>query len=238
MVTTLLVHAEEAIAGVQHRPGSIHVRTGVRAGRIQLHVADNGLARDTARVFASNPTGVGLNICAEIAKDHGGELYAWSAYGDGSTFTLELPIYLQDTSSTEASKNLGRCLQDKSVMVVDDEIHISELIADVLSRYGANVHVSNSGSDAYERLRTREYSLVICDQLMPGLSGQSLYRLMESTNPSMNQRFLFMTGDVINNQARQFFSHTGVQYLRKPFRIQDLLEAVESVITRSQSQSS
>jgi CheY-like chemotaxis protein len=234
--TALLVHAEDAIAGVQHRPGSIQVRTGVRAGRIQLHVADNGLARDTARVFAPNPTGVGLNICAEIAKDHGGELYAWSAYGNGSTFTLELPIFIQDSGASAGSINLGRCLQNKSVMVVDDEVHISELVDDVLSRHGATVQISNSGSDAYERLRSKDYDLIICDQLMPGLSGQSLYRLMESANPAMNQRFLFMTGDVITAQAKQFFTQSGVQFLRKPFRIQDLLEAVEGLFSRSQPQ--
>lgn len=236
VVTALLVHAEEAIEGIQHRPGSIQIRSGVRAGRIQLHVTDNGHARDTARVFAPNPTGVGLNICAEIAKDHGGELYAWSAYGNGSTFTLELPIFMQDTAASSGSVNLGRCLQNKSIMVVDDEVHISELIDDVLSRHGATVQICNSGSDAYERLRSKEFDLVICDQLMPGLSGQSLYRLMEAANPVMKQRFLFMTGDVITAQAQQFFTQAGVQYLRKPFRIQDMLEAVEGLFSRSQPQ--
>jgi len=237
VITALFIHAEDAIAGAPNRHGSIQVQTGVRAGRIQLQVADNGQARDTARIFAPDSSGVGLNACAEIAKDHGGELYSWSAYSHGSIFTLELPAYRsdedQDGAGIASSAATSRALRDRSVIVVDDEVHITQFIADVLTRYGAKVQVSNSGSDAYERLFETEYDLIICNPLMPGFSGESLCRLMKSANPSRNQRFLFMTGEVISVHARQFFAQSGVQYLRKPFRIQELVDAVEGIFSRS-----
>src|SRR6185295_13377271 len=110
------------------------IRSCFRTGRIQLHVCDNGYGRDASRVFESNDTGVGLNICAEIVKDHGGELYAWSSYGGGSTLTLELPLFLTDP---ESGLGLGRCLRGKNVMVVDDEAQITEFVGDVLARHGA-----------------------------------------------------------------------------------------------------
>jgi signal transduction histidine kinase/ActR/RegA family two-component response regulator len=233
VITSLLVHAEDAVAGAHNEHGCIRVQTGHRAGRVQVQIADNGRTRDTLRIFTPGSTGVGLNICAEIAKDHGGDLYAWSAHGSGSTFTLELPIFGQESVSASNSVNLGKLLQNKSVMVVDDEIQISELIYDVLMRHGAHVQVSSSGVDACERLYEKEYDLIICDQRMPGLGGDSLYRLMKSENSSRNPMFLFMTGDVITVQARQFYAQAGVQYLRKPFRIRDLVEAVEGLFSRN-----
>jgi len=99
VVLNLFVNAEDAIADSHQRPGSVHLRTFVQNGRIHLSVTDNGSgihARDMARIFApffttkdrQHGTGLGLSICAEIVKEHGGELYAWSTYGSGSTFTL------------------------------------------------------------------------------------------------------------------------------------------------------
>jgi len=68
---------------------------------------------------------------------------------------------------------------------------------------------------------------------MPGLGGESLYRRLKSNAAVRNPLFLFMIGDVITPQARQFYTQSGVQYLRKPFRIQDLVEAVEGLLSRN-----
>lgn len=239
VVLTLLINAEDAVAGPQRRPGSIQLRTGSRAGRIQLHVSDNGCARgDAARVFEPHQNGVGLNVCAEIVKDHGGELYAWSAYGDGSTFTLELPFQPENTDSAVTVAGVGRSLEGKTVMVVDDDAHITEIMFDMLTRHGATIHIANSGYEAYERLRSKCYDLIICDQNMPGLSGESLYRLVKDMNPAATQRFLFATGEAITTQSRHLFSQAGVEFLRKPFKIHDLLEAVKNLLLQSQPQDS
>ena len=234
LISALIVHAEHAVSRVSNTRGIILVQTGMRDGRVQVQVADNGSELDTSRVFASNHTGVSLNICGEIAKDHGGELFVWSAYGNGSTFTLELPICALDSADAGNSPDRSTSMRDKSVIVIDDEVHVSELVADVLSGRGMNVEVFTSGADAWEHLSSRSVDLVICDQMMPGLSGESLFRLMESATASMNRRFLFITDNAITAQSRKFLVESGVRYLRKPFRIQDLLEAVEGLLSRSQ----
>jgi len=245
----LIVNAEDAIDDMQRRPGSIHIRTTVEAGHIQVTVTDNGSgihARDMARIFdpffttkeKHRGTGLGLSICAEIIKDHGGELYAWSTYGSGSTFTLELPIRneieIEEIQPIRASQ--AHSLRGKQFLVVDDEIHITELIFDVLARQGARIDLANSGVDALEHIKKKNYDVIICDQRMPGLSGQRLYRMVESLNPDLQHRFLFVTGDVVNDQTKRFFLQAGVQYVRKPFRIQELVEAIEKVLSRTQPQ--
>ena len=233
VITSLIAHAEDAIAGTGNGQGSIQVQTGRRAGRVLVQVADNGMARDSVRIFTPGSAGVGLNVCAEIAKDHGGDLYSWNANGNGSLFTLELPVFGQESVRISNSVSLGKLLQDKSVLVVDDKIQISELIYDVLVRHGANVQVAGSSVDVYERLNDGKYDLIISDQSMPGLGGESLYRRLKSNAAVRNPLFLFMIGDVITPQARQFYTQSGVQYLRKPFRIQDLVEAVEGLLSRN-----
>jgi two-component system NtrC family sensor kinase len=87
VLLNIIVNAEDAIADVQRRPGSIHIRTFTEGDRLHITVTDNGSgihARDMARIFdpffttkdKHNGTGLGLSICSEIVKDHEGELYA------------------------------------------------------------------------------------------------------------------------------------------------------------------
>ncbi len=251
VLLNLVVNAEDAIADVQGQPGVIQIRSAMEDGNIHLSVTDNGSgirARDMAKIFdpffttkdKNSGTGLGLSICAEIVKDHGGELYAWSTYGSGSTFTVEMPVRASamEEEARPETVGSGESLRGKSILVIDDEVHITELISDVLVRYGAEIEVAGSGVKALERLKDGSYDVVVCDQRMPGLSGQRLYRLVESLNPKLQHRFLFVTGDVVNAQTRRFFTQEGVQYIRKPFRIQDLVDAIEGVLTENQLQGS
>jgi two-component system, cell cycle sensor histidine kinase and response regulator CckA len=241
----LIVNAEDAIADATGRHGAIHIRTALEDGRMQVTVTDNGSgihARDMARIFdpffttkdKERGTGLGLSICADIVKDHGGELYAWSTYGAGSTFTLELPIWKDIAQEKERPAFIIRedSLSGKRILVIDDEIHITELMFDVLAGQGATIDLANSGTDALEQIKNTNYDVIICDQRMPGLSGQKLFRIIETSNPELLRRFLFVTGDVVNAQTRRFFAQSGVQYLRKPFQIHELLECIDTMFRR------
>lgn len=229
VVLTLLISAEDCAAAAPDNPATIQVRTCVRDNRVQLHVSDSGFARDAARVFESGEGGVGLNICAEIAKDHGGELYAWSSYDDGATITLELPA-----SSRDGEPGAGAQLAGKAVLVLDDEVQIADFIEEVLTRHGATVEVAYTGSEAWESFKTRPYDLVICDRHMPGLSGQGLYSLTQEIDPEATRRFLFITDDAVAADTRKLFSQHSVRFLRKPFKIHELLETIDSLFSRNQ----
>ena len=247
VILNLVVNAEDAVGTTQQRTGEIQIRTTVLNNRVRLEVTDNGggiQTQDMDRIFdpffttkanteSNGGTGLGLNICAEIVKDHGGELYAWSTHGTGSTFTMELPIetHIDDFRPATDAPSTGEALRGKSIMVIDDEVTITDLIEDYLGRFGAEVEFCNSGAEAFERLCSNTYDAVVCDQRMPSVNGQSLYRMVESVNPDLASRFIFVTGDVLNDRTRQFFEQTGAAYLRKPFRLEDLLRAVEKVVS-------
>src|SRR5262245_46181232 len=206
VIMTLLINAEDAVSGLRGRRGSIQIRTEATRNRVQLHVVDNGLHDSSARVFEPNRNGLGLSLCADIVKDQGGELYVWNPYGNGSTYTFELPVHLTAVTEDSTSMSLGKSLQGKSVMVIDDEAHFTRFIYDALNWHGATIQAANSGSDAYEHLRAKRYDLVICGRLFPGLTGQNLYRLLQSWMPTFDHRFLFITSDVVTAQTWHFFS--------------------------------
>ena len=102
------------------------------------------------------------------------------------------------------------------------------------TRQGARIDLANSGVEAFEQIKKKNYDVIVCDQRMPGVSGQRLYRLVESLNAELRHRFLFVTGDVVNAQTKRFFAQAGVRYLRKPFRIQELVDSIEGLLNRSQ----
>jgi len=229
VVLTLLMNAEDSVSAIRPATGMIDIRTCLRNDRIQLHVSDNGPTRDSSRIFDPGEGAVGLNICAEIAKDHEGELFAWSSYDRGATLTLELRTYVHDAKS-EAS---GR-LAGKTILVVDDNAQMAEFVEETLGRHGATVHAADSGSDAYERFKTQAYDLVICDRHIRGLSGQGLYRLVQDLELHSTQHFLFVTSDPVPADTRHFFSEHRVHFLRKPFNSQELLETVEHLLSRDE----
>jgi len=223
----MIVNAEQATAE------EIHVKTGVEHGRVHVSVTDNGRgihSRDMALLFNDENTDAELTGCAGIVRDHGGELYAWSSYGKGSVFTLELPIQRFEAPEQPA-------LNGKRILVIDDEVQISRLMSEVLETHGAKIDLVNSGLQAAEQIQAKEYDLFICDQHMPDLSGERLYWSVKSANPKLENRFLFVTGDVMNAETAHFFSNTGVRYIRKPFRSVELLSAVEQMLSRNQQRS-
>lgn len=122
-------------------------------------------------------------------------------------------------------------LGGKSIMVVDDEIVITSLVRSYLSRFGARVEICNSSEEAWPRLSKARYDAIICDSRMPEVSGQALYQRVEAMDPEQARRFVFVTGNVLDGEARQFFARTRTRYILKPFSLDDLFAVVSQTVT-------
>lgn len=92
------------------------------------------------------------------------------------------------------------------------------------------VDVLLDGREALDRAARESYDLVICDMKMPGLDGQHFLRTLQRTGNPLRDRFLFVTGDVIAAQTREFLERNRLPHVAKPFRVEELTEKVREVL--------
>ena len=101
----------------------------------------------------------------------------------------------------KAGNGLKRRTTSGSVLVVDDEADLSALIEDILEASGYQVETALDGAAALERLERDHFDLILSDVHMPGLDGMALYRELEHRRPELTQRMLFMTGNILDEDA-------------------------------------
>ena len=105
----------------------------------------------------------------------------------------------------------------RTILVVEDEALIAELLTDVLSAEGHQVEIAANGTEAVDRLRDRTYDLILSDLRMPEMDGPSFYREVARSRPDLRGRFIFITGDLLSPETREFLEQTGAPSLSKPF---------------------
>jgi len=175
-------------------------------------------------------TGLGLYISQNIVKGLGGSITVESTLGHGSTFHVDLPVYVKPGSvrppeSAAPSPVLPGKLR---VLVVDDEPNIRALLAHVLAPH--DVVCESSGKDAIARLEKESFDVIVCDLIMPQLTGMDVYEHVLAYRPELSKRFVFMTGAAFTERAAAFVSSMKVKPLQKPFALGDLREAFSRVL--------
>jgi len=248
VVMNLLVNAQQALAGAEG-PRRVRVQTGLeprrdnREPRVWLRVADNGPGVSAAlrpRVFepffTTKPegtgTGLGLAVSRSLARDHGGELTLEpSSEQGGASFRLSLPISGQAEEATvpAALPEAGASLMVR-VLVVDDEAELAELMREMLETAGYDVATAESGAVALELLATARFDAIVSDLRMPDIDGAALWREVAARHPALSRSMLFVTGDTLSPDAREFLRSSRCASLDKPFSKADLLARVAALL--------
>lgn len=118
------------------------------------------------------------------------------------------------------------------VLVVDDEPSIGRLIRSLLAHH--DVVVASSGEHALDRIRAGEvFDVVVCDLMMPTMTGMDLYEHVEVERPGLQRRFIFITGGAFTPRATSFLAQNAPPRLDKPFAIADLEAAMARVVTET-----
>ena len=241
----LLNNAHDAIRG--HRePGTIAVRTCQRNGRIVVQVADTGPgipANDLRRIFdpffTTKPrgkgTGLGLSLAYGIIKAHDGDIHVESIRGEGTTFTVELPIERREEETEAAEAEVAETVPEPrklDVLVVDDEPTMVELISSLLVLDGHRVRTTSDGREALSLVEdpAGRFDLIITDVKMPGVSGEELYHRVQELRPEFAGNIIFTTGDTASAETRELLKLTGNTVLEKPFRMEDLRHVIDEAV--------
>ena len=211
--------------------------------RVSLAVADTGpgispeiRSRIFQAFFTTKPpgqgTGLGLSLCQGIVENHGGTITVQSEPGHGAVFRIELPVESAPEGAIEevqVAEDLPP-LKGKSILVVDDEPEIVAVLTEMLSADGQFVETAANGALALEKLRERSYDLIVSDIKMPELDGLGLWREMERRDPRLVRRIVFVTGDTLGPETKEFLKQTGAPCLAKPFIEDEVLAAVQRAL--------
>jgi len=238
----IIVNAETEMRKA-HGRGKLIVKTEQIGNTIRISFADDGpgIARENiGKVFdpffttkeAGEGTGLGLSLSYGIIAEHKGALYVESEVGKGATFIIELPVVAEEEEKIErvaAVEEAGKAPGGR-ILVVDDEPTILTFLKKVLGGEGYDVETAGSGEEALKRIGSEEYGLILCDVKLPGLSGIEIYEQIGKVVPSLQKRVIFITGDVISADTREFLKETRVPYVTKPFDIAKLKKEVRRVI--------
>ncbi|HEY4708115.1 MAG TPA: response regulator [Thermodesulfobacteriota bacterium] len=117
------------------------------------------------------------------------------------------------------------------VLVVDDDDGIRHLCREVLESAGYRVETAKNGLEGLTKVRRNEYDLVVSDVNMPELDGMEFFDGAASSCPGLAERFLFMSGS-ISEELEEAVTARGALFLPKPFRITELIGAVERLMSK------
>jgi CheY-like chemotaxis protein len=117
----------------------------------------------------------------------------------------------------------------KSILVVEDEPVIGAICKRVLNKEGFNIVLTDDGNKAIKLLAENKIDLCLLDIRTPGMDGLELYDHISHNFPGLSSKTIFMTGDSLSKNIREFALKVGCLLLEKPFSTQELINIVMSV---------
>jgi two-component system NtrC family sensor kinase len=238
----------------QSGPHCLHLQSKHQDKSVWVRIEDNGPGVPKhleSKIFeplftTKKPgvgTGLGLSIAHSIMAEHQGRItYEPSSLG-GACFALEFPIIAPTSleSICEASaEDSGlptehRMREPASILVVDDEEPVAELLAETLDSIGCTTTVCTQAQKALDLLKESRFDLIITDIRMPHMDGREFFNRATDWQPELAQRFILFTGDVVNAETQAFLTSTKVPYLTKPFELDRVKRLVREFLNRQRT---
>ncbi|MDD5167800.1 MAG: ATP-binding protein [Syntrophales bacterium] len=255
MIMNLMSNAVEAVSD----GGEINIRTEYKyldapikgydvveeGDYVVLTASDNGKgisANDldkifepfyTKKVMGKSGTGLGLAVVWGTVKDHQGYIDVQSEVGKGSTFSIYLPVTIDESSSSQTKISIDQYMGNgETILVVDDVIEQRELAMSILDKLGYNVFTVSDGLDAVEFVRVRPVDLVILDMIMdPGIDGLETYKRILKISPY--QKAIIVSGFSETEKVRQAQQLGAGAYIRKPYRLENIGMAIKNELEKA-----
>lgn len=238
----LFINARDAMDG----KGTLRVTTSrYDGGYVRIQIEDTGKGiDDTLRHKIFEPyfstkgdavnLGMGLYLVDKVIKEHGGFIEIKSEPGKGACFELYLPVpSRQPVAPSKPQPELSeRSIENKTILVVDDEHLIRELLKNYLAAQGAQLLEAENGEDALRIYGEHKDSidLVVLDVIMPGMKGDEVLRRIRKDPVKM--KVIISSGFMSEEQRKKLKELSVDGFLDKPFKDDGALSIIGEVLAK------
>ncbi|CAN5789618.1 hypothetical protein BH10CHL1_BH10CHL1_11520 [soil metagenome] len=253
LVMNLVINAAEAI---QSETGRIIVETGelfvdqahresYKGGEwltlgqhVYLKITDNGIGMDQvtlAHIFdpyfttKSKGSGLGLAATLGIVQKIRGAINVQSESGQGSTFIVLFPTGENQRAAPVVPAQVASVSSD-TVLVIDDESSVREVVSDILATEGIKVILAVGGRDGLEKFKRHqaEIQLVLLDIKMPVMNGEETFHALRAIDP--NLKIVLSSGYSELDVTKRLMQQPLTQFLPKPYSTKALVKIVRDVM--------
>lgn len=234
----LAIQTRTTVVDEHHRGGQQFIRPG---NYVLLSVSDTGMGMDRetqSRIFEpffttkekGKGTGLGLSTVYGIVKQTGGYVMVQSEVGRGTTFHIYLPLTEAAAEQHAVSVPDTSLGGTETVLLVEDEESVRQLVRDTLVAKGYQVIEGENGeSGVAAALRHKgKIDLVITDVVMPGMGGREMVKQLAKNRPGA--KVLYLSGYTEDAIVSDGSIESGTAFLQKPFTLQSLSRKVREVL--------
>ena len=220
--------------------GRLSFRTWSKNDTVFASITDTGrgMSEDVKKnVFdpfftTKRPEGTGLGMSTSYSKvaRQGGKIEVDSEEGKGSTFTLQFPITIEIASPITTPKLKQETKGKKlSILVVDDEEEICNMLDDFLSRSGYKVKTVNNGAGAIELAMRENFNLVLCDMAMPDIFGYDVIKFLNKLKKRPKIGIITGWGGKLKPMDDEEFKVDLI--IKKPFDLHELTNHINNIFS-------
>lgn len=224
--------------------------TGTGSGQLILQVQDTGIgipSESIAHVFepfvqlsthekidndnSLRGNGLGLSITRNLVKALGGSIAISSKVGIGSTFTVQLPVQIQDAPTEKKLTPVHEVHQEKIYLLLVDDHATNRLVASATIKRAlpnARIDEARNGAEAIEKMKANQYDLVLMDIIMPDYSGIEVTRIIRSECPPplCDVAVVALTANVAEDTLHACHNVGIQELLPKPFDREILIRTI------------
>ena len=234
--TNLILNAVDAMP----QGGTIHFQAQTSGNLIVLEVSDTGIGIPPATqqsIFQpffttknQKGTGLGLSIVEGIIQRHQGSIRVKSQEGQGTTFTIHLPIAtpVADGETVKVSADTGPM---GNILIIDDEEPVREILYDILELAGYKAQAVASGPEGLALLKETDFDLLITDLKMPVMNGWEVAKAVKASHPDLPVVLVTAWGKELTRKQSRGNGVAAV--ITKPFRSREITDTVSELLGKT-----
>lgn len=180
--------------------------------------------------------GLGLTICKQLTEMLGGTVEASSVHGEGSTFTLNLSLRLQDKNKKKANaENAYDRLKGRKILLVEDNEINREIETEILQNFGFVVDTAENGQIAVDKMiacNHGDYDLVLMDIQMPVMDGREATHVIRTLDDKekANIPIIALSANAFESDKRASMEIGMDEHLPKPIDVELLLKTIADIL--------